>query len=45
MIVSAFKKRPWLWVVVAFVVLIGAWTTLITIALKNQPEVIQVERR
>lgn len=32
------KSQAWLWVVVAFVVLLSAWGTLITIALKNRPE-------
>ena len=30
-------KRPWLAVVLAFVVLISAWATLISIAVKNRP--------
>ena len=33
-----FRKRPWIWIYVAFLVLFGAWTTLFTIAYKNQPE-------
>lgn len=33
-----FRKRPWLFVVAAFVLLITAWTVLITIAVKNRPE-------
>ena len=32
------RKRPWLFVVAAFVLLIIAWTVLITIAVKNRPE-------
>lgn len=32
-----FRKRPWLFVVAAFVLLITAWTVLITIAVKNRP--------
>jgi|GEM_PF-856749 len=39
-----FKKRPWLWVVVAFVLLISAWTVLITLALNNQPETIDIHQ-
>lgn len=31
------RKRPWLFVVAAFVLLIIAWTVLITIAVKNRP--------
>jgi hypothetical protein len=33
-----FRERPWLWVVVAFIVLFSAWTALFPIAIKNQPE-------
>lgn len=32
------RKRPWLFVVAAFVLLITAWTILITIAVKNRPD-------
>lgn len=35
---NPFRKRPWLWVVVAFIVLISAWVTLITIAVRFGPE-------
>lgn len=31
------RKRPWLFVVAAFVLLITAWTILITIAVNNRP--------
>jgi hypothetical protein len=31
------SKRPWLWVIAAFLALITAWTILITIASKNKP--------
>lgn len=37
-----FKKRPWLWVILAFIILIGAWTAFITIAVNNQPELIDI---
>lgn len=30
-------KHPWLFVVLAFTLLISAWSSLIVIALKNQP--------
>lgn len=35
-------RKPWLWIVIAFLVLIAAWTVLITIAVNNQPEKIPV---
>lgn len=38
-----FAKRPWIWVIIAFVILISAWSTFIRIALNNQPEQIPLE--
>ncbi len=38
-----FALRPWLWVVLAFVVLISAWSVLVYIALNNQPEVVPLK--
>jgi hypothetical protein len=37
-------SHPWLYVVFAFVLLIGAWSTLISIAAKHTPQVIEVKR-
>ena len=48
---SESNNRPssarslWLWVILAFVLLISAWAFLITIATRNQPEVIQMEEK
>lgn len=40
---TAFLSRhPWLYVVLAFVLLIGAWSTLISIAVKYSPPQIEV---
>ena len=36
-------RRPWLWVVFAFVLLLSAWTALFYIALNNQPEVVPLK--
>jgi hypothetical protein len=36
------KKRPWILVVLAFLLLIGAWTALITIAVNHAPEKVEV---
>jgi hypothetical protein len=36
-------RRPWLWVVLAFVVLLSAWCVLFYIALNNQPEVVPLK--
>lgn len=37
-----FVRHSWLLVVFAFVLLIGAWSALITIAVKHAPETIEV---
>ena len=37
-------RHPWLLVVLAFVLLLGAWSTLITIAVKNSPQQVEVSR-
>jgi hypothetical protein len=37
-------RHPWLFVVLAFALLIGAWTTLITVATKHAPQVIEVPK-
>lgn len=36
-------RSLWLWVVMAFVVLVAAWAGLIYIATTNQPELIEIE--
>ena len=38
-----FAGKPWLLIVVAFVILIVAWTALIVIAERNAPESIPLE--
>lgn len=35
-------KKVWLFVILAFLLLIGAWSLLITLAVKNQPQKIEV---
>lgn len=39
-----FRSRPWLWVVLAFTLLLSAWTALFYIAIQNQPEVIPLKQ-
>lgn len=36
------RKHPWILVVLAFLLLIGAWSALITVAVKHGPEPIEV---
>lgn len=43
--VSAFVSRhPWIYVVLAFIILISAWSTLISIAVKFSPQRIEVSK-
>ena len=36
-------RSLWIWVILAFVVLVSAWTFLIVVASRNQPEVIEIQ--
>ena len=36
-------KNLWLWVVLAFLILLGAWTALVIIAKRNQAERIELK--
>lgn len=42
--VEFLAKHPWLYVVLAFALLISAWSALISIAAKHSPQVIEVRR-
>ena len=43
--VSSFLSRnPWIYVVLAFLLLLTAWSTLITVAVKFSPQQIEVSR-
>lgn len=37
-------RNPWIYIVLAFVLLLAAWTTLISIAVKHTPQRIEVQR-
>ncbi|MBC2594790.1 hypothetical protein H5P28_11015 [Ruficoccus amylovorans] len=39
-----FFKTLWFWVVLAFILLIAAWTTIIMIAVKNGPAAVDLEQ-
>jgi hypothetical protein len=42
---NAFINRhPWLYIVFAFLLLIGAWSTLISIAVKHTPQQVEVAK-
>lgn len=41
--ITAFVSRnPWIYIVLAFVVLLAAWSTLISIAVEHSPQRIEV---
>lgn len=42
-LISFLNRHPWIYVVLAFAVLIGAWSALISLAVKNKPQTIEVE--
>jgi hypothetical protein len=39
------KKRPWLWIVFAFLVLIASWTVLLKIAAEHRPANVELQTR
>jgi len=42
--ISAFVSRnPWLYVLLAFVLLLGAWSALISVAVKISPQQVEVK--
>ncbi|WP_193214598.1 hypothetical protein [Luteolibacter marinus] len=36
-------RHPWLFVVLAFALLLAAWSTLITVAVKHAPQQVEVQ--
>lgn len=43
-LVAFLNRHPWIYVVLAFSLLIGAWTTFIVLASKHAPQQIEVKR-
>jgi hypothetical protein len=41
---SFLNRHPWIYVVLAFVLLISAWSALISVAVKNSPATIEVTK-
>jgi multidrug efflux pump subunit AcrB len=37
-------RNPWVYIVLAFMILLGAWSALISIAVKHTPQQIEVKR-
>lgn len=43
-LIAFLNRHPWIYVVLAFALLIGAWTTLISIAARYSPQQIEVRK-
>ena len=43
-VISFLNRHPWIYVVLAFGLLIAAWSTLISLALEHTPEKIEIQR-
>ena len=41
---NPLTKRPWLLIVLAFVILISVWTAFIMLAVKNQPAKVPLQQ-
>jgi FtsH-binding integral membrane protein len=37
------KDRPWIWIIVFFVLMVAALGTMVVIAVKNEPESVPLE--
>lgn len=44
-ITDCLARHPWIYIVLAFLVLLSAWTTLITVAVKHSPQTIEVGKK
>jgi|DewCreStandDraft_4_1066084.scaffolds.fasta_scaffold121172_2 hypothetical protein len=42
-VIAILNRHPWIYVVLAFALLIGAWSTIITLAAKHGPKPIEVK--
>ena len=43
--IAAFANRnPWIYIVLAFVVLLAAWSTLISVAVEYSPQTIELSK-
>lgn len=43
-LIRFLNRNPWIYVVLVFLILIGAWFTIISLAIKHGPEEIEVKR-
>ena len=43
-VISFLNRHPWIYVVLAFGLLIAAWSTLISLAVENSPQQIEIRK-
>lgn len=41
--ITFFRERPWIWIVIAFVILIAGWIFLLRLASEHRPETISID--
>ncbi|BCU78519.1 hypothetical protein [Luteolibacter sp. LG18] len=41
---SFIDRHPWWFVIAAFALLLGAWSSLIAVAVRNRPEMVETRR-
>jgi len=41
--IAFLRDRPWIWIVLAFVILITGWVFLLRIAAEHRPEAVELE--
>ena len=44
-IASFMTRNPWIYIVLAFVLLLTAWSTLITVAMKYSPQAVEMSSK
>lgn len=42
--IKFLKERPWIWVIVAFIILIASWTILLKIAGERRPASVEIHQ-
>lgn len=40
--ITFVKKRPWIWIVIAFAILIAGWVFLLRLASENRPQSVEI---
>jgi len=43
--IKFLKERPWIWIIVAFIILITSWTILLKVAGERRPASVEIYQR